>query len=66
MKIYHLVRDGQTMTACELAGTGTVGPDDELVGGTEARDPAGRHFNCLACDKALHHGRAHVQPPEAP
>ena len=57
---YHLVRTGAEAPACgaELA------PGDQLVSEVEAADPDGRHFNCPQCDKVLHGGRAHVEPPQ--
>lgn len=56
--IYHATQDGLN-PAC-----GEFDPHDQLVPLNEALLEGGRHFNCVACHKALTGNQRHSRPAE--
>lgn len=59
MANYHLALAGETEAVCNEAQ-----PGEPVVPWDEAHDPAGRHFNCVACHRTLTGDQRHVPPPD--
>jgi transposase len=58
--MYHLA----SPTSWDEPLCGHREPGDFVVPRTEAENPDGRHFNCPECDRVLHSGLRHAEPPE--